>query len=436
MSFLAIVLFAATVSPISNHPQDAVPAPAPASPSTSVLLGSVPDGELQAPPAALTLQQAVALAEQNNPLLSEASAQVDRARAGIQTARAYPNPTLEVLGGHQSARAVATPGVPGALLHYSATQTLEIPLERRARIRASRLELTSTRYFQAGTQLSVLADVKLAFYDVLRRKQEVGQAKENLALVNDLRRRVEVRVRVGEAGRLELTRADAEQARAQALVTVAQVQLARSLASLRAVIGVQTEVNLDPQGNLEGRVQLPPLRELRVHVLAAHPALQEAKTQTERAQALVADQRALRIPQPNIYGEYEHQPDLTFYRFGVTIPLPIWDRRKGPIGEAKAEVTRSQAASKRRQVELIAALERSYDQYELMNKQVDSLQAGSLHEAEAAVQAARAAYKFGERGIIEVLDAQRVLQGVRGDLLDAMYGRQSALVDLEELGAV
>jgi cobalt-zinc-cadmium efflux system outer membrane protein len=33
-----------------------------------------------------------------------------------------------------------------------------------------------------------------------------------------------------------------------------------------------------------------------------------------------------------------------------------------------------------------------------------------------------------------VLDAQRVLQGVRSDLLDAMFARQSALIDLEELG--
>ncbi|MEO6964316.1 MAG: TolC family protein, partial [Acidobacteriaceae bacterium] len=287
-----------------------------------------------------------------------------------------------------------------------------------------------------GTRLSVVADVKHAFYDVLRRKEEVDHAKENLALVDDLRRRVAVRVKVGEAGKLELTRADAELARARALVTVAEVELAKSQASLRAAIGVQTQENLDPEGSLESRVKLPPLGELRARVLAAHPALAEAKMKVAEARAQVADQRALRIPQPSIYGEYEHQPDLNFYRFGVTVPIPIWDRRKGPIGAAEAEQRRAQAESKRRQIEIIAALERSYDQYELMDKQVKSLQAGSLYEAEAAVRAARAAYKFGERGILEVLDAQRVLQGVRDDLLDAMYGRQSALVDLEELGAV
>ena len=437
MSLLTVVLLAAIISPAPNSRQnvsaDSAAEVTVAHPTESP---NTAEAATRAPTKTLTLQQAVALAEKNSPLLTEAAARMERAKADIQTASAYPNPTFEVLAGHQSARPIATPGVPGLLTHYSATQPLEIPSERRIRIRASKLGLSSTEYFAAGTMLSVVAEVEHAFYDVLRRKEGVDHAKENLALVDDLRRRVAVRVKVGEAGKLELTRADAELARARALVTVAKVELAKSQASLRAAMGVQTQETLDPEGSLESRVKLPPLSELRPRVLAAHPALAEAKMKVAEAKTQVADQRALRIPQPSIYGEYEHQPDLNFYRFGVIVPIPIWDRRKGPIGTAEAGERRAQAESKRRQIEIIAALERSYDQYELMDKQVKSLQAGSLYEAEAAVRAARAAYKFGERGILEVLDAQRVLQGVRDDLLDAMYGRQSALVDLEELGAV
>lgn len=440
MSLLTVVLLAASIIP-----------PAPESPQSArgdatgvtVTHSATPDTteapaetSTQVQAQTLTLQQALTLAKKNSPLLNEASARVDRAKADIQTASTYPNPTFQVLAGHQSGRDIATPGVPGPLTHYSATQQLEIPSERRLRIRASTLGLNSTEYFAAGTMLSVVAEVKHAFYDVLRQKEEVVHAEENLELVADLRRRVAVRVKVGEAGKLELTRADAELARAHATVTVAEVELAKSQASLRAAIGVQTRTNLDPEGSLENRVELAPLNELRTRVLASHPALAEAKMNVAQAKVEVADQRALRIPQPSVYGEYEHQPDLNFFRFGVTVPIPIWDRRKGRIGAAEAEERRQQASRKRRQIEIIAALERSYDQYELMDKQVKSLQAGSLYEAKAAVQAAEAAYKYGERGILEVLDAQRVLQGVRGDLLNAMYGRQSALVDLEELGAV
>ena len=387
-------------------------------------------------PTLLTIEKALALAEQNSPLLRQGAASVERARAGIQTARAYTNPTVVFLAGHQSARPVATPGVPGFLQHYSAGQTIEIPGERRSRIRAAQLELTGDAFQLAGIRLSVMANVQRAFYDVLRRKEQLANAKANFGLVEDLRRRVGIEVQVGEKGKLELTRAEAELARARAAVNSAEVELASSRAILKAVIGIPSEENPEPQGVLDHRAQLAPLDELRRQVLETHPALSESTARTAQAQEIVTHERTRRIPEPNLSGEYERQPDQTFFRFGITVPLPLWDKRKGPIAEAQAEVTRSRAISSQRKLEIMAALERAYDQYQITDQQVQGLQAGSLREAQAAVDAASSAYRFGERGIVEVLDAQRVLQGVRTDLLDALFARQSALIDLEELGAV
>jgi cobalt-zinc-cadmium efflux system outer membrane protein len=384
--------------------------------------------------APLTLEQALALAEQNSPALQEAGASVDRARAGIQSARAYTNPSIDFLGGHQSARPIATPGVPGALLHYSASQAIELPRERTTRIRASQLDLTGNTHRAAGIRLSVIADVKRAFYDVVRRKEQLANAQENLALVEDLRRRVRLEVEVGEKGKLELTRAEAEYSRARVVVRSAEVQVANARAILKALIGSRSEEAADVAGQLGGAVPLQPLSDLRRQILAAHPAISEAHTNEDRAHTIVDHERALRMAPPVVSGEYERQPDISFYRFGVSIPLPLWDRRKGPIAEAQAEVNRAQAVTHQRELELTAALERAYDQYQISNEQIEGLQAGSLREAQAAVDAARSAYKFGERGIVEVLDAQRVLQGVRSDLLEALYARQAALIDLEELG--
>jgi outer membrane protein, heavy metal efflux system len=384
----------------------------------------------------LTIEQALDLAEKNSPILQEGQAVVNRATAGIRSARAYTNPTVEVLEGHQSARPIATPGVPGFLQHYAAGQTIEIPTERRARIRVSQFDLTGAEFQLAGVRLTVAANVKRAFYDVLRRKEQLAYANDNLALVEDLRRRTALEVQVGEKGKLELTRSEAELARARAAVKTSDAQLANARAVLKAVIGTPIEENFEPQGAPTAGVVVPPLSQLRNRVLAGHPALSEAATRTQQAQTLVEHERARRFPEPSVYGEYERQPDITFFRFGVNVPLPLWDRRKGPIGEAQAEVQRSEAANRQRRLELLAALDSAYDQYQISDQQVQGLQAGSLREAQAAVDAARSAYKFGERGILEVLDAQRVLQGVRNDLLDSLYARQNALIDLEELGAM
>jgi cobalt-zinc-cadmium efflux system outer membrane protein len=74
--------------------------------------------------------------------------------------------------------------------------------------------------------------------------------------------------------------------------------------------------------------------------------------------------------------------------------------------------------------------------YEVANEQLAALEAGALRQAEAALAASEAAFRFGERGILEVLDAQRVLRAVRSDYLNAQYDRQAALIELERLQAV
>ncbi len=87
----------------------------------------------------MSLEQAVQYAEGHHPRLQGAAAAIDRAAAGTATARAYTNPSVEVFEGQQYARPISTPGVPGLLQHYAAYQAIEIPSERRARLRTSQL---------------------------------------------------------------------------------------------------------------------------------------------------------------------------------------------------------------------------------------------------------------------------------------------------------
>jgi cobalt-zinc-cadmium efflux system outer membrane protein len=398
-------------------------------------LPSAPDPALGASQV-LTLSEAIARAERNSPRMRGAAAATQRALAATRTAAAYTNPIAEVFEGRQYARPISTPGIPGLLQHYAAYQTIEIPVERRARRRFAELANTSSMYGEEGVLRSVEADAKHAFYTVLRRREEVEHTKENLQLVEDLRRRVEVEVSVGEKGRLELTRAEAELAHARFAVRSAQMELANSIALLRVSISAPADTNLDPRGSLEPTLKLPPLKEMRELVLRTHPAVSQSVSDVKAAEAKLDHERALRIPQPTLFAEFENQPDLRFWRTGVTVPIPLWDRRQGQIAESGAAISQTNAVLDQRRLELISATERASEQYQLADQQATSLEAGELRAAESAVDAAKAAYRFGERGIVEVLDAQRVLQSVRGDLVDAQYARQSALIDLEELGAV
>lgn len=401
--------------------------------TTFLFFGRLMASPSQSVPTVLSLDAALQLAEQHSPQLQWATALAQGANAAITTARAYPNPAFNTLAGPQYRRMLSAE--PGLLTHFSVDQLVELPAVRRARVRVAQLGRESTQYTLAEARLGVRRTVKQAYFQVLRRRSEIGLARENLRLVQDLERRVRVQVEVGEAARLELTRSEAEVATAQTFYNSAQLRYVNAVAALRTAVGAPlgNTVELEGKPDLAGR--LPGLDELRAEMLARHPALQQAQAEIRRAEARLASEREQRKPQPSFRLEYERQPDLGFYRFGVSIPVPLLNKREGPIAEASAAITQARAYADMRRLELTADLERAYGLYEVALQQIAAFEQGVLREAEAALQASEAAFKYGERGIIEVLDAQRVLRTVRLDFLNAQFDLQAALIDIEQLRA-
>jgi cobalt-zinc-cadmium efflux system outer membrane protein len=129
-------------------------------------------------------------------------------------------------------------------------------------------------------------------------------------------------------------------------------------------------------------------------------------------------------------------PDLVDQRVGLVMTVPLLDRRQGPIAEASVELERSQRALTERSLALERALQSAWQRYELARAEVTGFESGLLQEAEAALRVAEAAYRYGERGILDYLDAQRTVRTVRDELNHARYELRAALIDLERLSAV
>ncbi|MBI4891653.1 MAG: TolC family protein [Acidobacteria bacterium] len=382
----------------------------------------------------LTLEQALKLAEENHPQLQVAGAQIEGARAGVTTAKAYPNPEAGWLGGHQRARLPGT--TPGMIQVYSFAQTLETKGVRQSRIQTAELGRASSEWILAEVRLAVRGAVRQTFNEALRRKGEVVLANENRRLVEDLRRRIAVQVQVGEAARMELRRAEAEVAIARTSAQGAELRLLTAVAALRAAVNLPADAEIEVVGEMEKPAPVGGLQEIRAEALSQHPAMKQVEAEIRRAEMRLKSEEAQRTPQPVLRSEYEHQPEVATYRLGFSLPVPVWNKREGPIAEAAAALRQMRSEAEVRKLAIQAALEAAYRRYMVASQQLALYEEGVLKQAEAALEAAEAAHKFGERGILEVLDAQRVLRGARLDFLNAQYDRQSAWIELEQLRAV
>lgn len=131
----------------------------------------------------------------------------------------------------------------------------------------------------------------------------------------------------------------------------------------------------------------------------------------------------------------ERVPEVTDARIGLVVQVPIFDRRQGPIAEATADAERSRLELADRELQLGQSLEVAWQRYRIALGQVAAYESGLLREAEAALRVAEAAYRFGERGILDFLDAQRTFRTIRNELNATRYDLRAALVELERLRA-
>lgn len=381
----------------------------------------------------VTLDRAIELAELTHPRLRAGATRPMAAAGRLLAARAYPNPEAAFLTGRQ----VSQP--PGGRVYnvpvYTFSQPLEFGQLRPARTQLATRGLESSQYYYSELRLAVLSNVRRTFFNALRYDREIAIADESLRLAQDLRDRIRIRVEVGEVGRLELIRAEAEVATARTFAANARIQRLTAIAAFRAAVGTDASRNLEPApvDNLAPPIGLPDLDELRRQVIERHPALSFAQSEVRRAEARVNYEKALKRPQP----ELRFEADMTnpSYRAGIAITLPAWNRRTGEIAVAEADAAEARYLSGVRRLELLAALESAYRRFEISGQEVNALEIGLMREAQEAVRAAETAYQLGERSILDVLDAQRVLRSVRINLLNAQFNRQAAIIEIDELRA-
>jgi cobalt-zinc-cadmium efflux system outer membrane protein len=383
----------------------------------------------------LTLAQVLALVDIANPSVAGAAYRQQSADAALVTAKAYPNPDLDVGGGSSTGIGPGALNGPNEQLYLA--QPLDLPFVRSARRRVAEKGIDSAGMGRNSVGLAVKAQTKLAFYEILKRQSELEIARDTERLLTQIRDKVAVKVEVGEAPRYEVVKAEAELLNATKLRESAIVRVIDAQSALRALFGSALPPDFTAVGELPPPLQqLPDLTALRERVLAHQPVLGQARAEVEKAQAKLKLEETLRYPQPTLKAGVERDPGLEQWRLGIALPLPLWNQRQGPIAEAAADLRQIEALARQTELATIRELENAYNRYLIAQRQVETFESGLLKQAQAALTVAETAYRLGERGILDYLDAQRTYRSVRSDYLTSRFDRQAAMIDLERLQAL
>jgi cobalt-zinc-cadmium efflux system outer membrane protein len=356
---------------------------------------------IAAPAAAqqrVTLDEAVAAALARGTRARVAEADVAVARADVVVARAFPNPTASLTYSKSPPQ-----------YHAIAEQPLELPWLRSARLNAARAGAQAAGYRLAVERAAVRFDVESAYARAAAAGELAALSRRTAREGDELVRFTRVRRDAGDASDLDVE-----------LATVTQggfenQALADSLEQVAALLDLQTQMGMEADrvaiilaDSLAGLPLAPP-----ASTAAAATPLRVSAAQADVAagQARVAQERAGRFAAPSITAGVEwHDPTGGEKGYlptvGVAVPLPVFDRNRGGIATARANLLRAQAeleAARRGAAAAQAAAERDRAAARVRAARDRSL----LEHAERVVQMSVRGYREGAFTLPAVLEAQR-----------------------------
>lgn len=363
----------------------------------------------------LTLQRAVEHARERSPALAGAAAGVRAADAGVQEARARPNPVLSY-----EAENVAGSGPYAGVGRREATTTLAVPIELGGK-RAARRGVADAE--RAGAEVdaqAAAADLTLhtteAFIAVVATARRHEAARARLSFADQAQRAAELRMKNGKASPIEAQRAEVQ--RVAARVQADQAERAHALAAeqLARLTGVPVATPVAAAW-FDATDRVPEdgaaNENLEVAAREVHVAVARAK--------LVAAQRA-RVPDLTVVAGSRRfaETNDTATVVGVSLPLPIFNRGSAGVARARAELERSEADKQAAAQAVEQALADA--RADVLNAQAAAAATTgpALAAASEAVRIARIGYAEGKFSQLDLLDAERSWADTRRDAIDAL----------------
>jgi len=367
------------------------------------------------------------LAWKDHPDLAEAKAQLEAAKAGIRTAKAVPNPSF----GFSATKAE---GVPQPwTLTYGLTFPVELGGKRRLRVKQARLQVEGAQLAVADTAWKLRSGVRAALVDWQQAREASLAAEREASLRGDLLKLQDQRFVLGEIGAPEHATSALEAQRAQAARLVAQTDLRRAASNLALAAGIplpalQARLDSEPAPDLALPAPLPPQEtDALIHRLDVRRVLL-AWDQNETA---LDQELAQRVPNLQIGPGYSFDQGVKKWSLGLSVDLPVFDRRQGPIAEAVAR--RGVLEAQLRQVETQALSEAALAESRHASAR-ERLQAQmeAMKQQQARLDTAQRAFDLGGTDRGDLLAAELEALQARVFAVDAWAEAQRARLAMED----
>jgi len=361
------------------------------------------------------------------PRALEAAALLDAAEARVTQARARPNPELG-LEAENVFGAAPFSGYDNAETTLSLSQDLELWGRRGARVAVARAQASAAILRRDLASVEAANRLALVYAEAEAAERRFLLAEEALAVTIADTRAALVLVEEGREPRLRGIQGETEAAAARANLDETHAERDAAFARLTTIAMLPTPITSIKVGLLD---RTP----AALAVFAGTtPEVRVAQAERDAAESRIEVERVRARPDITAsvgVRRYEAE-DATALTFGVSMPLPLFDRNRGEIDAARAEFRAAEARLMGTRQEAEADRNAAEAGLRASTSRVSATDAG-VTAAEEAYRLSRIGFEAGRISQLELRSSRTALINARNAAVDARLVRVRAEIDLARL---
>ena len=374
----------------------------------------------------LSLAKAIELALEGNPEVAAAKRQWEATEGQVLLGRSRPNPEL--------AYSLEDTRSKTRTQSWQLNLPVELGGKRAARTKAAEKTREQAQAQLAELQATVRANVAAAYFDVLTAQERLVLARDSAALAKSSTDTVSKRVAAGKVSPVEESKARVAEAGVRVELAQAASEQRNALSRLFALLGRIDAPYTVLEGKAENLPSVPSLADLQPLISSA-PGVVLARIEVDRRKALTALEQSKRVPDVTVSVgmQRSNETQRNVLLFGVSVPLPVFDRNQGNLLEALKLADKARAELQAASVRLHSEVAQAQERLSTITAEVQSLQQDVLPGAKSAYDAATIGFENGKFNFLEVLDAQRTYFTAKSQYLKALGEAHRAAADIDRL---
>lgn len=374
----------------------------------------------------LSLAKAIELALEGNPEVAAAKRQWEATEGQVLQGRSRPNPEL--------AYSLEDTRSKTRTQSWQLNLPVELGGKRAARTKAAEKTREQAQAQLAELQATVRANVAAAYFDVLTAQERLVLARDSAALAKSSTDTVSKRVAAGKVSPVEESKARVAEAGVRVELAQAASEQRNALSRLFALLGRIDAPYTVLEGKAENLPSVPSLADLQPLISSA-PGVVLARIEVDRRKALTALEQSKRVPDVTVSVgmQRSNETQRNVLLFGVSVPLPVFDRNQGNLLEALKLEDKARDELQAATVRLHSEVAQARERLSTITAEVQSLQQDVLPGAKSAYDAATIGFENGKFNFLEVLDAQRTYFTAKSQYLKALGEAHRAAADIDRL---